>query len=93
MTLIEAMACRKPIIASNVGGVSSIIKDGYNGLLFEKENVADLTNKLKRMFSDAALRETLAQNALDYAKANLSEQGYSDHFKSMIGHLDSKNTR
>ncbi|MHA1335553.1 MAG: glycosyltransferase, partial [Promethearchaeota archaeon] len=40
--LREAMASKKPIIASNVDGVPNIIKDGFNGLLFESENVDDL---------------------------------------------------
>src|SRR4030067_495925 len=35
--LLEAMASKKPIIASNVDGIPTYIKHGYNGLLFESE--------------------------------------------------------
>jgi glycosyltransferase involved in cell wall biosynthesis len=46
MTVIEAFSQGLPVIASNLGAMSSMIKDGYNGLLFEAGNSADLQTKL-----------------------------------------------
>jgi glycosyltransferase involved in cell wall biosynthesis len=46
MTIIEAFSHGLPVIASNIGAMSSMIKDGYNGLLFEVGNPVDLQTKL-----------------------------------------------
>ncbi len=84
--LLEAMACEKPIIASRVDGVPSIIKDGYNGLLFESENVEDLAEKMRIILRDNHFAETLAKNGFDYVSKNLSEKHYLTHFCKMINH-------
>jgi glycosyltransferase involved in cell wall biosynthesis len=46
MTIIEAFSQGLPVIASNMGAMSSMIKNGYNGLLFEAGNSANLQAKL-----------------------------------------------
>ena len=43
---LEAMACGKPVVASNVGGLLYVIEDGKGGLLFECGNAKDLANKI-----------------------------------------------
>jgi len=49
MVLIEALALGVPIIASDIGGIPEIVKDGFNGLLFKPGNVDDLKLKIERM--------------------------------------------
>jgi len=46
ITIVEAMACGLPVIASYNGGMKDIIKDGENGFFFEVENVKDLREKI-----------------------------------------------
>jgi glycosyltransferase involved in cell wall biosynthesis len=46
LVVIEAFSQGMPVIASNMGAMSSMVKDGYNGLLFEAGNSADLQAKL-----------------------------------------------
>lgn len=46
LVLIEYMACNKPIVGSNLGGIADIIKDNENGLLFEVENYKELAEKI-----------------------------------------------
>ena len=82
--LREAMACRKPIIASNTDGVPDLIKDGYNGLLFEKENVGDLAAKLKLLLGNKELAATLAGNGFHYVQEHLSEKCYINNYRKMI---------
>ena len=50
--ILEAMAAGLPIIASDVGGISEIIRAGENGMLVEERNVADLANKIIEVLSD-----------------------------------------
>jgi len=64
MVLVEAMACGIPVIGSNIGGIPEIIKDSFNGYLFEPGNEKDLTDKLSKILSDEKLRKQLSANAL-----------------------------
>ena len=47
ITIIEAMACGLPVVASNNGGIVDIITDGKNGLLFETGNINKLEDRIK----------------------------------------------
>jgi glycosyltransferase involved in cell wall biosynthesis len=46
-TLVEAFACGLPVIASRLGAMAELIKDGVTGLLFEPGNAKDLADKLQ----------------------------------------------
>jgi len=50
MTIREAFACGKPVIASRLGAMAEIIEDGRTGLLFEPGNAQELTEKVRWMF-------------------------------------------
>ncbi len=59
--VLEAMATQTAIIAADTGGIPEMIDDGYNGLLFEKENADDLAGKLMMLLEDVELRNRLAK--------------------------------
>lgn len=56
MTIIEAFAQGTPVIASNLGAMKYMIKDGENGLLFDPNNAVDLAEKIGQ-WSKKGLRE------------------------------------
>ena len=66
----EAMASSKPVVASDVMGPRDIITDGKDGLLFEKENVGYLKEKLELCLSDEALRNRLRKEARTTVETN-----------------------
>jgi glycosyltransferase involved in cell wall biosynthesis len=47
IVIAEAMACRKPVIASNVGGVPEVVVDGVTGILFPKADIGALATALE----------------------------------------------
>lgn len=59
----EAMAMGKVVLASDVAAIAEIIDDGYNGILFKKNNVDDLTEKLETLLQNEKLRFDLGNNA------------------------------
>ncbi len=61
--VLEAMACGRPIVASRVGGIVEIIRDGHTGMFFEPGNADELAEKLGTLYDDAALRKRLGQQA------------------------------
>jgi len=63
VTLVEAMACGKAVIASNIPGPKDIVKHGYNGLLFEAGKVDALKSALETVLGDDTLRKRLGANA------------------------------
>lgn len=68
--LLEAMACGLPVIATKIGGVVDIIKDGENGLLVEPGNKNELAIALKKLISEPEYALSLGQNALKTIREN-----------------------
>lgn len=72
IVVLEAMSFGKAIVAANIGGIKSIIKDQETGLLFESENIDALTEKLECLIEDERLRKKLAVNARKDFEENYS---------------------
>lgn len=64
MTILEAMACGVPVIASDVGGVSEIVIHEWNGLLVAGESPDALAQAILRLCSDHNLRRGIISNGL-----------------------------
>ena len=62
MVLIEALACGKPVIGSNVGGITEIINENV-GLLVDPNKVASIAKAIDTVIDDEELRSSLALNA------------------------------
>lgn len=68
IVLPEAMACGKPIVASNVGGIPFMVENGKTGLLFKSENVEDLADKIVAVLKDKKIREKMGKAGLEKVK-------------------------
>jgi glycosyltransferase involved in cell wall biosynthesis len=64
LTLLEAMACGAPCVASDVPSVNEIVRDGDNGLLARREDPDALADAALRLLADAALRERVREGGL-----------------------------
>jgi glycosyltransferase involved in cell wall biosynthesis len=62
-TVVEALAVGCPVIATAVGGVPEVVRDGENGLLVPPNDVASLTAAIRRYFEDDDLRLRLVDAA------------------------------
>jgi glycosyltransferase involved in cell wall biosynthesis len=62
-TVVESLAVGTPVIATAVGGVPEVVRDGENGLLVPPRDPAALAGALGRFLADDALRERLAHGA------------------------------
>ncbi len=76
-TLIEAMASGIPIVATAVGGVSSLLGEGAAGLLVSPDNEAAVVEAILRLSDDARLRVRLAECALLVVRRHTFEQEVS----------------
>jgi glycosyltransferase involved in cell wall biosynthesis len=63
MSMLEAMAARKAVVATQVGGIPETLRDGDNGLLVPPRDERALARALARLLGDTALRDRLAERA------------------------------
>ena len=64
MSILEAMACGLPVVATNIGGIPEIISHGEDGLLVEGREPKKYVQSCLRIMEDPKLRITLGQNAI-----------------------------
>lgn len=86
LVLIEAMASKVSVIASNNGGPLEIIDDGKTGLLFEAGNSEDLTNKIKKLQNNI-LRQRLINAAKAKAKKMFDSKKQFDKLYDILTSL------
>lgn len=63
MTLIEAMALGKPVIASDLGPRPEMVKNGYNGFLYPPHDVNALQRMVMKLIENNVLRYKMGRNA------------------------------
>jgi len=61
LTILEAMACGKPVIATNVGGIPEIVKDGENGILVYPKDPETLYMAMNELLGDREKREKMGR--------------------------------
>jgi glycosyltransferase involved in cell wall biosynthesis len=62
IVLLEANACGKPVIASNINGIKEVVKQGYNGLLCNPYNPKHIAETINRLFSDTEGMAKMGKN-------------------------------
>jgi D-inositol-3-phosphate glycosyltransferase len=68
MVALEAMACGTPVIASQVGGLAFLVRDGGTGFTVPEGDPSALCDKLTLLLSDSDLRAKMGASAEQYAQ-------------------------
>jgi glycosyltransferase involved in cell wall biosynthesis len=71
-SLLEAAACGRPIIATDVPGCREIVQDGYNGYLISTLNPDALANALQKLIEDPGERQRMGKNGRQLAVAEFT---------------------
>lgn len=84
MVILEAMSFGKPVVASDVGGISEIVRNDVNGYALEND-AQQFADKIQRILEDDVLYSKFSQNSLDIFQKELTVekmvQGYLDLYK------------
>ena len=72
LTLLEAQLMKKPVIATNVGGVSEIMVDKKTGFLIEKGNSEELIKKIEEFLNDPKKIEEMGIQGRKFVEDNFS---------------------
>lgn len=83
LTLIEAMAMKLPVIASNYGGVLDIVIHNESGYLFERKNPDALANSIFTLAGNAELRKSLGENGRRRVEKYFSMTEYITKFEKI----------
>jgi D-inositol-3-phosphate glycosyltransferase len=68
MVALEAMACGTPVVASEVGGLAYLVRDGETGFTIPDQEPEALCEKISWLLNDRQLHQTMSQHAVTYAQ-------------------------
>lgn len=85
ISAIESMACWIPVIASNIWGLTELIKDWYNWFLCEEKNIDEFVKKINLYFDFSENeKEKIIINSIDSVKTNFSSDTYFNKISEFI---------
>jgi len=87
MTVLEAMAAGRAMIATRVGEIPHVITDGENGLLVEPKDPGGLRDAIHKLLYDTELRQKLAKNGSRHIRDNFSFERMTQAYLEIYGGL------
>ena len=83
-TLLEAGLMKKPILATNVGGISESCKNGETCFLIKKNDSDDWINKISTLLNNKAKMKEMGESGYNYVKENFTWDKIADDFISIL---------
>jgi sugar transferase (PEP-CTERM/EpsH1 system associated) len=87
VALLEAMACGRPVVATDVGGNPEIVIDEQTGLLAPRGDAPALAAALHRLLSDETLRKQFGQAGRTRVEQHFSQQQMHDRYMAIYREL------
>ena len=81
VAVLEASACEKPVVVSNIGGLPEVVINNTTGFLVEKENVNEISRTLERLILNEKLRKELGTNGREFV---IKSYNWKNNVESMI---------
>jgi len=86
--VLEAFACRKPVVATSVGGTPEVVSDGVNGILVAPNDAENLANTIVELCADSRKRVEMGMNGFQVVQSDFGfEKQTSDYmllYKNLI---------
>ena len=80
--MIEAMALRRPIVATRVGGTPELIEDGVSGILVPPKDPDSIANAILDILNGPELGHRLGENAVKQYKEKFELSGIAEQLKN-----------
>ena len=90
-SIMEALAMEKPVVATNVGGIPDLVKDGENGFLVEPHNPEKLAEKIKILIESKDLRDKFGKTGREHVAKNYEWNDGIKKFAQLFLELDNAN--
>jgi len=91
--ILEAFACRKPVVATSVGGTPEVVQHGENGFLVPAEGMGRFAEAILRLAPDPQLRRTMGDNGYEHVLATFGYEVQTDAYIDVYSKLLGKNAR
>lgn len=83
LSILEAMSCGIPVVATNVSGNPEIIEHGKTGFLYDIDNPDEAIEYIRILNEDKKLRRKIGSNARKYIVKNFSFKAMGKLFKDI----------
>lgn len=90
VVILEAFAGRVCVLATRVGGIDSVVRDGLSGVLVPPNRPKDLAVAMERLLNDSTLRMRLIDNAFKEVKERYNWKRVADEFANLYRTLASR---
>ncbi|MHC1720677.1 MAG: glycosyltransferase family 4 protein [Clostridiaceae bacterium] len=87
LAILEAMAARLPVVATNVGGIPEIVTDGKDGILVPPEDVIALGKNMLYVLNNRDMAAQLAENAYRTVTEKFSIEAYAERLNILYKEL------
>ena len=87
LSLLEAMAAARPCVASRIGGISDIITDGENGILFSVGDTKALADSIMRLVDNDDMRMRFGESARRLVKERFSLDIMADRISNLYSEV------
>lgn len=84
ISVVEAMACAKPVFVPSNSGVAEIIEQGINGIKIDLSNTKELSKSITNILCDDGQKKTMGYNARRYAEQFLSQRIFFDQYHKIM---------
>jgi len=74
LTMLEAMACSRPMVVTNMGGMPEVIKDGINGFIVPVRDFELLAAKINTLLEDGRLRHRLGYTGRQMVESQYTKE-------------------
>ncbi|MCF7893362.1 MAG: glycosyltransferase family 4 protein [Candidatus Omnitrophica bacterium] len=83
LTMLEAMACAKPMVVTRAGGMPEIISDGVNGFVIPVRDFEELASRVTLLLKEKPIKERLGNTGRKMVEARFSKKHVSDLLLSL----------
>jgi glycosyltransferase involved in cell wall biosynthesis len=83
MSILEALAAGKAVVASRVGAIPEVIRDGETGLLFDAQDREALAEAMGRVAGDEALRRRIGHSAMKLIRDSYSAEKMTSRYRQL----------
>ncbi len=84
---VEAMLAGKPVIGARRGGTEELIREDFNGLLYEPGDPVELAGKIRRLLADPGCGRRMGQNGKAWAQVRFSRERYGERLFGLLSPL------